>query len=62
MKKESFVDAIKAIENQIKKDAEVAGHLSKAFPNAFEANLLPVNSILYDTIIIYIIKTIIIIY
>ena len=43
MKRETFIKAIDAIEKQDKYDTEVGENLGKAFPSAFEANLLPDN-------------------
>jgi hypothetical protein len=48
MNKQLFITSIEAIQDQHSLDVEIAGHLSKAFPNAFEANLLPDNSILQN--------------
>jgi hypothetical protein len=41
MQKETFVNAINAIEKQLKKDREFAENLSKVFTGCFSANLLP---------------------
>lgn len=43
MERELFIDAIKAIEQQIRYDIEVSNKLGEAFPNAHTANLLPDN-------------------
>ena len=43
MTRELFIETIKQIEKQAEYDDLVALNLSKAFPNAFEANLLPEN-------------------
>ena len=43
MKKETFIEAIEAIEKQIRFDIEVSEKLGEAFPNAHTANLLPDN-------------------
>lgn len=43
MKKETFIEAIGAIEKQIRHDIEVSKSLGKAFPNAHTANLMPDN-------------------
>jgi hypothetical protein len=51
MNKELFIEAIEAIEKQIDSDVEVSKHLGRAFPNAFEANLLPDNRYLQDALI-----------
>ncbi|MDY3328170.1 hypothetical protein PG299_10130 [Riemerella anatipestifer] len=46
MQKQTFIEAIEAIKKQYEYDKEVAENLSKAFPNAFKANLLPQNHFL----------------
>ncbi|MBK7380670.1 MAG: hypothetical protein IPJ03_17065 [Ignavibacteriales bacterium] len=51
MNKELFIGAIEAIQKQIEYDIEVSKHFGKAFPDAFEANLLPNNNILRDALI-----------
>lgn len=51
MNKELFVEAIGAIQKQIELDIEVSKHLGKAFPDAFEANLLPKNHFLQNALI-----------
>ena len=51
MNKELFIEAIDAIQQQCKLDSEVSKHLSKAFPDAFEANLLPRNHFLQNALI-----------
>ena len=43
MKRETFIEAIEAIANQIRFDIEVSKKLGEAFPNAHTANLLPDN-------------------
>ena len=43
MKRETFIEAIDAIESQIRFDIEVSKKLGEAFPNAHTANLLPDN-------------------
>lgn len=48
MQKELFIMSIEAIQKQKEHDFAVAENLSKVFPNAFEANLLPDNHFLYD--------------
>lgn len=50
MKKQTFIEAIEAIENQYNYDKKVAENLSKAFPNAFKANLLPRNHYLSNVL------------
>jgi len=51
MKKETFVEAIEAIEKQIRYDIEVSKKLSEAFPNAYAANLLPDNHFISNMLI-----------
>jgi hypothetical protein len=51
MKKELFIEAIEAIKKQFDLDSEVSTHLGKAFPDAFEANLLPRNHLLQNALI-----------
>lgn len=46
MNKQTFIEAIEAIEKQYRYDNTVAENLSKAFPNTFKANLLPQNHFL----------------
>ena len=51
MNKEIFIEAIEAIQKQVALDIEVSKHLGKAFPDAFEANLLPKNHFLQNALI-----------
>ena len=51
MNKELFIEAIEAIQKQVKLDIEVSKHLGKAFPDAFEANLLPKNHFLQNALL-----------
>lgn len=51
MNKELFIEAIEAIQKQVQFDIEVSEHLGKAFPDAFEANLLPRNDFLQNALI-----------
>ena len=51
MNKQLFIDAIDAIQQQCELDDEVSKHLGKAFPNAFEANLLPRNHYLQNALL-----------
>ena len=51
MDKKLFVESIEAIKKQVQLDIEVAKHLGKAFPDAFEANLLPKNHFLQNALI-----------
>ena len=51
MNKELFIEAIEAIQKQVQLDKEVSKHLGKAFPDAFEANLLPKNHFLQNALI-----------
>jgi len=51
MNKELFIEAIEAIQKQVKLDIEVSKHLGNAFPDAFEANLLPKNHFLQNALL-----------
>ncbi len=51
MKKELFIEAIDAIRLQCQLDIEVSKNLGKAFPDAFEANLLPKNHFLQNALL-----------
>ena len=51
MDKQLFIEAIEAIQKQLQLDSEVSKHLGKAFPYAFEANLLPRNHFLLNALI-----------
>lgn len=51
MNKELFIEAIEAIQKQVQLDIEVSRHLGKAFPDAFEANLLPKNHFLQNALL-----------
>ena len=51
MNKEIFIEAIEAIQKQVALDIEVSKHLGKAFPDAFEANLLPKNHFLQNALL-----------
>lgn len=51
MKKETFIEAIEAIEKQIRFDIEVSKKLGEAFPNAHTANLLPDNHFVSNALI-----------
>lgn len=51
MDKQLFTEAIEAIQKQLQLDSKVSKHLGKAFPNAFEANLLPRNHFLLNALI-----------
>ena len=51
MDKQLFIEAIEAIQKQVKLDIEVSKHLGKAFPNAFEDNLLPDNHYLQNVLL-----------
>ncbi len=57
MKKQIFIDAINAIKEQYRLNEEVATHLSKAFPNVHQANLLPDNHLLTNTILTVLAET-----
>lgn len=51
MTKELFIESITALKNQYDFDKKIAKNLSKAFPNAFEANLFPDNHYLSNALI-----------
>ena len=51
MNKELFIEAIAAIQQQCEYDIEVSKNLGKAFPEAFEANLLPKNHFLQNALL-----------
>lgn len=51
MEKELFVKSIVAIQKQLQHDILVAEKLGEAFPNAFNANLLPDNHWLQNALI-----------
>ena len=51
MKKELFIESIDAIHQQCELDNEISKHLGKAFPQAFEANLLPQNHFLQNALL-----------
>jgi hypothetical protein len=51
MTKELFVETIKQIQLQQEHDIQVSRHLGKAFPSAFEANLMPDNRLLVSQLI-----------
>lgn len=51
MDKQLFIEAIEAIRKQVQLDSEVSKHLGRAFPSAFEANLLPRNHFLLNALI-----------
>ncbi|MRM83388.1 hypothetical protein [Riemerella anatipestifer] len=51
MQKQTFIEAIEAIENQDKYDNEVAEALNKAFPDNFKTNLKPNNLFLYKALV-----------
>ena len=50
MKRELFIEGIEALRKQSEYDLNVCSNLSKAFPNAFEANLFPENHLLTDVL------------
>jgi len=52
MRKEVFVAAIDAIQKQMKQDVDVSKYLGKAFPDAFDANLMPRNHLLQNALIL----------
>lgn len=51
MNKELFMESIEAIRKQYEHDVETSQMLGKAFPNAFEANLLPDNQLLQNQLV-----------
>lgn len=51
MEKELFVKTIEALKKQRNYDIAFGKNMGKCFPNAFEANLLPNNDILSNSII-----------
>ena len=51
MNKELFIEAIEAIQKQVQLDIEISKHLGKAFPDAFEVNLLPKNHFLQNALL-----------
>lgn len=51
MNKQLFVDSIESIKNQVELDTKTANFLSRAFPNAFEANFLPQNHFLQNALV-----------
>ncbi len=50
MTKKLFVEAIEAIESQIRFDIELSKKLGDVFPNAYTANLLPDNHFVNDAL------------
>ena len=51
MDKKLFIESIDAIKQQCEFDIEVSKNLGKAFPEAFEANLLPKNHFLQNALL-----------
>ena len=51
MEKKLFIESIDAIKQQCEFDIEVSKNLGKAFPDAFEANLLPKNHFLQNALL-----------
>ena len=51
MDKQLFIEAIDAIQHQCELDKKISKHLGQAFPDAFEANLLPKNHFLQNILI-----------
>jgi len=51
MKRETFIKAIEAIDSQYRYDIEMTEKLGEAFPDAFSANLMYDNGILFDALI-----------
>lgn len=50
MTREEFKKGMNAIQMQEARDKDIAFHLSKAFPESWEANLTPDNLILYEIV------------
>lgn len=50
MTKEIYIEAVNAIEGQMRKDMNFAKKLAEAFPSAFYANLMPDNELLYNAL------------
>lgn len=51
MGREVFINAINAIQKQVERDIKISMALSEAYPNAFQANLLPSNDIITDALV-----------
>ncbi|MDY3524917.1 hypothetical protein JSO63_02750 [Riemerella anatipestifer] len=51
MQKQTFIEAIEAIEEQYEYDKKVARDLNKIFPNAYENDLMPINYYLSDMLL-----------
>ena len=51
MNKELFIKSIEAIQEQTKYDISVSENLGKAFPESFQANLLPKNHYLQNALL-----------
>lgn len=51
MEKETMIKALKSIKEQMEADRKFSENMGKAFPDAFEANLLPNNKPLLEAIL-----------
>ena len=51
MERETFVDAINAIQKQTERDIEISKLLSKIYSNAFQGNLLPDHNIVIEALV-----------
>lgn len=51
MKRETFIEAIEAIKQQIRYDVNISEKLGEVFPNAHTANLLPDNHFICNALI-----------
>lgn len=51
MKKETFIEAIEALEKQIRYDIKVSKKMGEVFPNAFSANLMPDNHFIRNSLL-----------
>ena len=48
--KELFIETIASIEKQFVEDLRISGLFSEIFPNVYEANLLPSNEIIFESL------------
>lgn len=51
MTRELFIESIEALKKQYEYDIEISKNLTKVFPYAFEANLLPENHFINNALI-----------
>jgi len=49
--KEQFINSVEAIQKKLDADNAFVEHLSKAFPNAYSANLLPQNDFVTNAMV-----------